>query len=70
MTKRNFVSWLPAIIGVFILPRVDRWITDYFKLPEFALITIVVATVVLVFALSSLQREDRLKRHQKETGES
>jgi hypothetical protein len=69
MTKRNFVSWLPAIIGVLILPRVDRWITSYFKLPEYALFVTIISIAVLVGAFF-LYRSDRLERHNKETGES
>jgi hypothetical protein len=70
MTKRQFMSWLPTIIGVFVLPRVDRWVTSYFKLPEYAFFITIISIAVLVFALSSLQRKDRLKRHSKGTGES
>lgn len=68
MTKRNFMSWLPAILGALFLPRVDRWITDYFKLPEYALFITVISIAVLVGAFF-LYRSDHLERHKKETGE-
>ncbi len=67
--KRNFVSWLPAILGALILPRVDRWVTDYFKLPEYALFVTVVSIAVLT-AVFFLYRSDRLEPHLQETGES
>jgi hypothetical protein len=69
MTKRNFVSWLPAILGALILPRVDHWITSYFKLPEYAFFVTAISIAVLVGAFL-LYRSDHLERHSKETGES
>jgi hypothetical protein len=69
MTKRNFVSWLPAILGALILPRVDRWITSHFKLPEYAFSITVISIAVLIAAFF-LYRSDHLERHSKETGES
>jgi hypothetical protein len=67
--KRNFVSWLPAILGALILPRVDRWITSYFKLPEYAFFVTVISIAVLVGAFF-LYRSDRLERRNKGNGES
>jgi hypothetical protein len=69
MTKRNFVSWLPAILGALILPRVDRWVTSYFKLPEYAFFVTVISIAVLVGAFF-LYRSDRLERRNKGNGES
>jgi hypothetical protein len=69
MKNRKFISWLPAILGALILPRVDRWITSYFKLPEYAFFVTVISIAVLVGAFF-LYRSDRLERHNKETGES
>jgi hypothetical protein len=63
MTKRNFVSWLPVMFGALILPRVDRWLTDYFKLPEYAFFVTVISIAVFVGLFF-------LARKPKETGES
>jgi hypothetical protein len=69
MKRLNLAAWLPAFLGALLLPRVDRWITGYFKLPEYAFFVTVISIAVLVGAFF-LYRSDRLERHKKETGES
>jgi hypothetical protein len=69
MKRLNLAAWLPAFLGALILPRVDRWITSYFKLPEYAFFVTVISIAVLVGAFF-LYRSDHLERHNKETGES
>jgi hypothetical protein len=69
MKRLNLAAWLPAFLGALLLPRVDRWITSYFKLPEYAFFVTVIAIAVLVGAFF-LYRSDHLERHSKETGES
>ena len=70
---KSKTSWLPMVLGIVVFPRVERWLTDQFHLPEYAIFISVILAAIIVWAFFTY-RSHRLERqlephHSKGTGD-